>query len=344
MKQIIFLPYLEIRNEFSLDDVIFWPFWRLKSRRIRQRNVLKYLEWYFKKWRDNIFYKRLNITIASLRGKLLGPFSNDEKEKIRAACNILFLLSVRQISQFTPLTSDNFTQYFQSFREGEQGIALSSGSYVRQESIISSRMVNKIKFIKPDYILSGRTSTTPWLYDKKYYRAIQRAFDRQYNNDWFIRLKRSLISFIYSYSNVYSLSYFDRIVSLVTAIEILLDIENSNRTRFKRAVVSVLGFSNRVCRRNPGMTNTNRAIRRFSEALYRIRSKYVHGEEMTNNDVRHPEFGEYYKTGIIFYYELVKCLLENNSCLRRRIIEKKIYYDFSLFPFIDENQNENSRG
>jgi hypothetical protein len=302
------------------------------------------LEWYFKKWRDNIFYKRLNITIASLRGKLLGPFSNDEKERIQVACNILFLLSVRQISQFTPLTSDNFTLYSQNFREGEHGIALSSGSYVRQESIISSRMVNKIKFIKPDYICSNRTYTQPWLYDKKYYRAIQRAFNRQYNNDWFIRLKRSLISFISSYSNVYSLSYFDRIVSLVTAIEILLDIETSGRTRFKKAVESVLGFSNRLCRRNPGMANTNRAIRKFSEAFYKIRSKYVHGEELNDRDVRHPEFGEYYKTGVIFYYELVKCLLENNSCLRRRIIEKKIYYDFSLFPFIDENQNENSRG
>lgn len=342
MKQISFLPYLEIKNEFYFDDVIFWPFWRLKSRRIRQRNVLKYLEWYFKKWRDNIFNKRLNITIASLRGKLLGPFSNYESERIQVASNILFLLSVRQINQFTPLTSDNFTLYSQNFREGEYRIALSTGSYVRQESIISPRMVNKIKFIKPDYILSDRTDIQPWLYDKKYNRAIQRAFNRQYNNDWFIRFKRSLVSFISSYSNVYSLSYFDRIVSLVTAIEILLDIENSNRTRFKRAVVSVLGFSNRLCRRNSGMTNTNRAIRKFSEAIYRIRSKYVHGEEMTENDVRHPEFGEYYKTGVIFYYELVKCLLDNNDCLRRRIIEKKLHYDFFLFPYIFENQNENS--
>ena len=125
MKQISFLPYLEIKKEFSFDNVILWPFWRLKSRRIRQENILKHLEWYFKKWRDNIFNKRLNITITSLRGRLLEPISDDERERIQVACNILFLLSVRQIDQFTPLTSDNFTLYSQNFTEGEYRLAFS---------------------------------------------------------------------------------------------------------------------------------------------------------------------------------------------------------------------------
>lgn len=342
MKQISFLPYLEIKKEFSFDNVILWPFWRLKSRRIRQENILKHLEWYFKKWRDNIFNKRLNITITSLRGRLLEPISDDERERIQVACNILFLLSVRQIDQFTPITSDNFTLYSQNFTEGEYRLAFSSGSYIRQESIISPKMVNKIKFVKPDYVRSSRIDTEPWLYDKKYYKGIQKAFILQYNNDWFIRLKRSLISFISSYSNVYSLSYFDRIVSLVTAIEILLDLKTSNKNKFKKAIKSVLGFSDLLCRRYPSMIDINSAIEKFSGVLYKKRSKYVHGEEMTNNDVRHPEFGEYYKTGVIFYYELVKSLLEKNNCLRRRIIEKKIYFDFFLFPFKDENQNEGS--
>ena len=343
MKQISFLPYLEIKNESSFDDVIFWPFWRLKSRRIKEKLVLKHLEWYFKKWRDNIHNRRLNITITSLKEKLLGPFSDDERERIQVACNILFLLSARHMDEFNLISSDNFTLYSQNFRAGEYRLALSSGSYIRKEALISSELTNKIKFIKPDYVPSHRIEKQLWFSDKKYYRAMQKAFNREYNQIWFIRFKRSLGSFISSYSNVYSLSYFDRIVSLVTAIEILLDIDTSSSSRFVRAIESVLGFSNRLCRRSPGLANTNRNIRRFSDALYRIRSKYVHGEEMTEDDVNHPRFGEYYKTGVIFYYELVKCLLENNYCLRkRRIIEKKIYFDFFLFQYAERNQNENS--
>lgn len=181
MKEVGFLPYLEINKEFHFDDVVFWLFWRLKSRRIREEKVLKYLEWYFKKWRDNIFNKRLNITVASLKGMLLGPFSNEEREQIQVACNILFLLSVPKNDEFHALSSDNFTLYTQNFIENEYRLALSTGSYIRKDSLISSRMVNKVKFIKPDYIPHHSVDNQLWLSNTKYYRAIQKAFSRDYN-------------------------------------------------------------------------------------------------------------------------------------------------------------------
>jgi len=154
MKQTSFLPYLKIDKEFSFDNVIFWPFWRLKARRIKEIIVLRHMEWYFKKWRDNIQGKRLNVTIASLKNKLLGPFSNDERERIQVVCYIIFLLSVRNFNELNPLSSDNFMLYFQNFREGEYGLALSTGSYIREDVMISSEIVNKGKFIKPDYVPS----------------------------------------------------------------------------------------------------------------------------------------------------------------------------------------------
>lgn len=121
----------------------------------------------------------------------------------------------------------------------------------------------------------------------------------------------------------------------------MLDIDTSGSSKFVEAIESVLGFSKRACRRNRSLANTNRNIRRFSDALYKIRSKYVHGEEMSDDDVRHPSFGEYYKAGVIFYYEIIRSLLEKNNCIRkRRIIEKKIHFDFSLFPYTGDNQDE----
>lgn len=201
MRAIGFLPYLEIKKEFSFDDVIFWPFWRLKSRRVQNENILKYLEWYFKKWKDNIFNKRLNITVASLKGKLLGPCSDEERERIQAAANILFLLSALKNDQFFALSSDNFTLYTQNFVENEYRLALSTGSYIRKESLISSRMVKKVKFIKPDYIPHHRLDNQLWFSDMKYYRAIQKAFNRDFNESWFVRARRSLTPFLSSYSN-----------------------------------------------------------------------------------------------------------------------------------------------
>ena len=82
MKQTGYLPYLKIDKEFSFDTVIFRPFWRLKGRRIKEELVLKHLEWYFKKWKHNIHYKRLDITIASLRIRIqsLSCISSVESE------------------------------------------------------------------------------------------------------------------------------------------------------------------------------------------------------------------------------------------------------------------------
>lgn len=340
MKQICFLPYLEINKEFNFGDVIFWPFWRLKSRRIQTENILKYLEWYFKKWKDNIFNKRINVTIASLKGKLLGPFSDEERERIQVAANILFLLSAPKNNQFFALSADNFILYTQNFVENEYKLVLCTGSYIQRQSLISSRMVNKVKFIKPDYIPRHNLENQLWFSDMKYYRAIKKAFSRDFNESWFVRLRRSLTPFLSSYSNIHSINYFDRIISLITAIEVLLDVDTSSSYKFVKAVKSVLGFSNRACRGSRSLVDTNRNIRRFSDALYKIRSKFVHGKEMTENDVDHPRFGEYYKTGVIFYYELIKCLLENNYCIRKRkIIGKKIYFDFSLFPYAERNEN-----
>lgn len=104
MPTIQFLPFLEIDKEFRFADVVYWPFWRLKTRRIQEVNCLAFLEWYFKKWRNPISDKRLNITIASLENKLLGPFTIEEQERIRTASNILFLLAAPSISQYFVIT------------------------------------------------------------------------------------------------------------------------------------------------------------------------------------------------------------------------------------------------
>ncbi len=341
MKTINFLPYLEAKKEFNFGDVVFWPFWQLKSRRIQDKNILKYLEWYFKKWKENIFNKRLNITIASLEGKLLGPFSKEEHERMRAACNILFHLSAPKNNLFCALSSDNFTLYSQNFRGGELRLALATGSYIRNESMLASEVSKKIKFIKPDYIPNHGAEHQLWLSDKKYYGAIRKAFMQEYDSDWFIRFTRSLTSFVSSYSNVYSIGYFDRILALVTAIEILLDIDTSSSSRFIQAVENTMGFSNRATRRSRRLADINRDIRRFSGALYNKRSTYVHGGVVTENDVNHPRYGEYYKTGVIFYYELVKSLLEKISYFsKRRIAHKALDYNFGLFPYANEEQDE----
>ncbi len=344
MRQIHFLPYLEIEKEFIFGDVVFWPFWRLKSRRIKDERVRIHLEWYFKKWRDNLSNKRLNITIVSIKERLIESLPDDERERIQVACNILFLLHAPQNDHFWPLSSDNFTMYTKNFEESEYRLVSMTGSYIRKEGLFSSKMTKKIKFVKPDYVPSTRSSNQFWFYDMKYYRAVRKAFNQKYNENWFLHFRRSLEVFISSYSNVHSLSYFNRIVSLVTAIEILLDLDTSGSSKFTKGIIMNLGFNNNLCRISQELTKINRNIRKFSQSLYDVRSKFVHGKEMSDNDINHPEFGEYYKKGVRLYYEMVKPLLEKNNCFKKRkIVEKYYHLHFNLFPLISEEEAINSK-
>lgn len=331
MPAIQFLPFLEIKKEFGFADVVYWPFWRLKSRRIREASDLTYLEWYFNKWKNPISLRRLNVTIASLAGKLLGPFTKEEQERIRTASNILFLLSVDSINEIYPLSSDNFILYDLNFIGEEHKLALSMGSYIREDLMLSSQVAKRINFYKPYFVPQHCSRDHSWISDRQYFRAIQRAYCREYNEDWFVRIRRSLNSFISSYSNVHSIDYFERIVLLVTAIEILLDVDTSGSNRFVSAMESTIGFGNRACQSSHTLANINRKIRTFSGALYSKRSKYVHGELLTEGDVHHRIFGEYFKTGVILYYELIKSLLEKNNYLRRSLYQKAFEYNFKLF-------------
>lgn len=344
MTTIYFLPYLNTRKEIILDDMQFWPFWRLKSRRIRDESHLQFLEWYFKKWRDNIQYRRLDITIASFRGRPLGPYPSEDVEKLRTACAFLFLLAARYNNQLANLSSDNFLLFSQNFANGERRLALSAGSYINTMQVLSPGVAKSIKFFFPDYVPHCRQVHQPWLSDKKYYRAIQKAFIQRNNADWFVRLKRSLSPFDSSYSNVHSLGYFDRLLLIVTAIEVLLGIRKSSRDSFVKEIEATIGFANRVCRRDRSLAIINRNIRRFSSALYKKRSDYVHGAVMTQDDARDPRFGEYYKTSVILYYELVKSILEKNNLYRKRSVLKKCFeFNYGLFSALNEDQEETDR-
>lgn len=227
--------------------------------------------------------------------------------------------------------------YTQKFIGGEFRLALSTGSYIREECLLSPQIAKRIKFIKPDYIPQHSQGNNRWFSDKRYYRAFQNAFKRAYNEDWFVRIRRSLNSFLSSYSNAYSVGYFDRIISLVTSIEIMLDTNASNSASFVQAIRSIIGFSNKDCRASRRMTITNRKIGAFLNSLYQIRSKYVHGEIMTDADVHHPRYGEYFRTGVIIYYELIRSLLEKNQFLKKRSLYRKLFeYEFNIVPDASE--------
>lgn len=312
---LLFLPYISIRDDLKIGEVLLWPFYERKDEYIKTPSIRSQIERFLKQYVDNSREHRplQNITIVSYKSPdNFKPLTKYQFRKVRDAVTILCFSTIITNTSFRAFSSDDFQLVQQNFRPGDNRIAPSSGSFITRT--IAGLKIEEVLFITPFYISQHWDID----YDEKILRALEKLQQDKKNKELYRRVITSLEWVSYAYSNVDNFNYSFRIVMMATAFEILLD---GFRDRFDFIGKIKQLTCNSSERRSTRMIyyKGKRQRMRFSfkewwaYEFYDLRSKIVHGKEIKNKDFKNRKGEEYFLLSIKFFVECLKKLLSRQN-------------------------------
>ena len=334
--QIVYLPYIECK-QFSFGNVTLYPFYVIETQRLFSSDVLAYLNWYFPKYID-WKGKQKQLSVVGLKGKLLGPWTSDETEEIRNSVAILCFLSVWDVDSSNIIAPDNFDLYIKNFDLKSKIISFSRRGYIHIDTAYDSERSQEVRFIQPENVINRNPNEPiPWIKHIALFNAMSSALSKAQNEEWFRRLIRAIKIFNTSLQSAGNLSYFDRILLLVTAFQTLLKKKTSSKKEFSSEIEKCIGIRDKTNYSD----EVNKALYDFAFNLYEIRSRYTHGNEMKDSDIKDEIHGEYYRVGMYVFGLACKYILFDNGYIIFQDIFQDIFHDRNRDSqsFLDSNLN-----
>jgi hypothetical protein len=313
--QFTFLPYISIKDNLKIGEVLLWPFYKKKDEYIKNPLIRSQIERFLKQYVDNSGSHNplQNITIVSYKSPdNFKTLTKNQVRKVRDAVTILCFSTIIKNTNWCAFSSDDFQLVHQNFIPGDDGIAPTSGSFIRRT--IGGLKIEEVLFITPFYISQGWDIN----YDEKILRALEKLQQDKKSKEFYRRIITSLEWVSYAYTNVDNFNYASRIVMMATAFEILL---NGFRDRFdfmkkiKQLTWNSLDDTKKM--RSTRVIKKQKMNFSFKEwwayEFYDLRSKIVHGKEIKNKDFKNRKGEEYFLLSIKFFVECLKKLLSKHN-------------------------------
>jgi len=317
--QFSFLPYITLKDELKIGDILLWPFYKKKDIYLRQETIRIQIQRLLAQYVENS--KELkplpNITILSYRSPdYLNPLTDKQLTEIRNAVTLLCFCTIIRNKSFYAFSSDDFQLFRQNFIPGDDGVAPSSGSIITRK--YGGPKIDEILFIRPLRMSSGQAI----IFDEEILRSLEKLQQDQQNQQLSRRIMSALEWVGYAYANTDNFNYFSRIVMMATAFEILLG-GFRNRWEFIKKIKKY------TC--NPGDNNPRDREKRtiknrkgfeareysFKEwwayEFYGLRNRIVHGDEIGKRDIRNRKGNEYFFLSLEFFEECLKRILGQNN-------------------------------
>lgn len=317
--QFSFLPYIALKDELKIGDILLWPFYEKKDAYIKQETIRVQIQRLLAQYVENS--KELkplsNITMLSYRSpNYLKPLTEEQLTEMKNVVTSLCFCTIIRNINFYAFSSDDFQLVRQNFIPGDDGIVPSSGSIITRT--YGGPKVDEILFIRPFRVSSGQTI----IFDEKILRSLEELQQDQQNQHLSRQIMNALEWVGYAYANADNFNYFSRIVMMATAFEILSG-GYRNRWEFMKKIKKY------TC--NPGDNNSKdrekRSIRTskglevreysFKEwwayEFYDLRSRIVHGDEIGDRDIRNRKGNEYLFLSFEFFEECLKRILDRHN-------------------------------
>ncbi|MEK7263297.1 MAG: hypothetical protein AAB071_02160 [Bacteroidota bacterium] len=325
--QVAYLPYIEC-EQFQFGNIKLYPFYDNKTQELLKPEALEYLNWYFPKhidWEGN----KKQIVVIGLKEKLLGTWSNEEIDEILNSVAILCFLSVWDMQKFSAIAPDNFTLHFKNFQRlfEFKFLAVQTGSYISTNKVYVEEGAEKLRFVQPESVTSGNVvRSNPWTIDVDLLNGMSNTLLNAQNGDWFRRMVRAIKILNTSLQSSGNLSYFDRILLLVTATQTLFNKNPHSKKEFANLIVDCIGVRDK----QNYSSDVNEKLISFTENLYTIRSKYTHGNEMKDSEMKNNTDGEYYQVGMYVFGLACKYILYENGYLTFQDRNFQSYFDSNI--------------
>lgn len=315
--QFTFLPYISIKEDLKIGEVLLWPFYIKKDKYIKDFLIRSQIEKFLKQYVDIKQKPLQNITMVSYKSPdNFHPLTETQSRKIRDTVTILCFSTIIKNTKWCAFSSDDFQLFHQNFIPGDERIAPASGSFIRRT--VGGLKIKEVLFITPFYISHGWDIS----YDESILRALEKLQQDKKSKEFYRRIITSLEWVSYAYTNVDNFNYASRIVMMATAFEILLNgfkdrfefmkkikqltcnsLENTKKMRSTRMIY----YKGKKQKKNFSFKEW------WAYEFYELRNKIVHGKEVKNKDFKNRKRKEYFLLSIKFFVECLKKLLSKHN-------------------------------
>lgn len=249
--QVVFFPYIPVKDDIELGDFVLWPFYERDDKHIGDPQIKEYLKRYFGRYfycyNDELLR---SVTILSPKGEvdIFRELTSEEKSRVWRIAHILAFTSISYPCIF-PVNSDAFLVYVQCFTPGEDGVAI-HGTYYSK--------LNLVRFVEPPYIKRGILPINSL--DPKLLEGLGQASLAKEDKGT-TRIMRSLEWYYYAHSGAESISEFSKIVMMSTAFEMLFNLPKNKRCSFRKQICDLV----------------DPMLDEWAKEFYDLRSTIVHG-------------------------------------------------------------------
>jgi hypothetical protein len=316
MPQFSFLPYFPSDDiDLKVNRLHLFNFWNHKDTYIPDADVKQYLERICSMYVDSKLDRLKELTVAVIDDNYaLNPTTEEQLLDTERYANALSFCSIVTNEDNNISSSDNYVMFHQPFQINEESIAYATGSYLRLDNW---QPLDTTKLVKPSYI---QKPILRYQFDELLFKAFANMIDAHNKDDDY--LFRVLEWFKYSYMNVEGFSYHNRIVLLATAYEIFFDLPEfgGKADAFATGLETLLEVNQwglQVIRKpnSLGRQKENTVYGWWTREFYDLRSKIVHGSELTQADATNHRGADYFRTGIKMLEFSFYKLLENKGYL-----------------------------
>ena len=327
MHQFLFFPYFPVDDiDLRVNRVHLFNFWRHKDTYIPDSLVKDKIEKFCSLYVDNNLEVIRSLTIAVIDNNYSFTHLTDEQlNDLRRFASALLFASIINNQTNSVCVSEQFALVHQNFNLTEDAIVFTTGSFYRVQNWQSFEMT---RLVRPAYVPSN---TLFYRFDDKLLEGFANVIDdHSPDNDY---LFRTLEWVGYTFINSEGYSGASRHVMLATAFEIFFDLPDFGKAdEFAGKLESLLEVDKMeiydkkfkliqtgltpVTKKNAvGKDKTNTMYGWWARDFYHLRSKIVHGDEITNADIRNHNNEQHLIIGLKMLAFCFYKLLENKGYL-----------------------------
>lgn len=332
--QFSFLPYISLKDDLKIGNILLWPFYKKKDNYITGQLIKAQMQRFLKQYVEYVNNSRRqepleNITMVSYKSpNNFNPLITRQLREVRDMVTMLCFSTIIRKKSWCAFSSDDFQLIHQNFLPGNQGIAPSAGSFIRRTA--GGLKIEEVLFITPFYISRGWDID----FDKKILRALEKLWQEKRNQEFYRRIITSLEWVAYAYTNVDNFNYASRIVMMATSFEILLN-GFRNRWEFMKKIKKYTcnlddkdskNRETRTIETNKGPKEKECSFKEWwAYEFYDLRSRIVHGHEIKDTDIRNRKGKEYFLLSIKFFEECLKKVLQAHKCYLYDFLEQMVW-------------------
>lgn len=329
--QFSFLPYISLRDDLKIGNVLLWSFYKNKDTYITNQLVKAQIQKLLKQYVNNSKRREPLENITTVSYKSPNNFNRLTAKQLREARDVVTILCFSTIIRnktWCAFSSDDFQLMRQNFIPGDEGIAPSSGSFIRRTA--GGLKIEEVLFVTPFYVSRGWDID----FDEKILRALEKLQQDKNNQELYRRIITSLEWVAYAYTNVDNFNYTSRIVMMATALEILLDgfrnrwdfMKKIKRYTFNEDDKDSKNRERRTIKTNKGPAEKEYSFKEWwAYEFYDLRSRAVHGDEIKDKAIRNRKGKEYFLSSIKFFEECLKKLLQAQKFYSYDLLDQMVW-------------------